>query len=213
MSRRKYEAHGDRTATGKRRGLQDQLLRRQIACAAAKLIAEEGLTDYLAAKMKAARSLLCNTKEALPDNHEIEAALREHLSIFHRDTQPLELRELRKIAAGVMRHMKRFSPQLHGPVLNGTANRFSSIELDVVVDDEKALDLFFLNENMPYEITPYGAGNSRKQRQTYKFSIDNVRVAATVFMSAAERTQHTVRDGLNISRADLAGVDALLRTS
>ena len=97
MTRCKFVAHSNPVNPGEHRVPRDHPLRRRIACAAARLIAEEGLTDYLTAKMKASRSLGCNTKEALPDNHEIEAALREHLAIFQRDSQPRELRALREM--------------------------------------------------------------------------------------------------------------------
>ncbi len=213
MTRRKLVAHSNPVNPGEHRAPRDYPLRRLIACAAARLIAEEGLTDYLTAKMKASRSLGCNAKEALPDNHEIEAALREHLAIFQRDSQPRELRALREIALEVMRRLLRFSPQLVGPVLTGTANRFSIIELEVVVDDEKALDLFLLNENVAYEVVAHGGGNLRKQRRVYEFSFGNVPIMAGAFMSATERAQHGIHGAAGNDHADLVGVRALLQAT
>ena len=211
MARRKLAANSTYAGPGGRRTPRDQSLRRHIACAAARLIAEEGLTDYLAAKMKAAHSLGCDPKEVLPDNHEIEAALREHLAIFQRDSQPQELRELREIALEVMRRLLQFSPQLVGPVFTGTANHFSIIELEVVVEDEKALDLFLLNENVAYEVVARGSGSLRKQRRVYEFSFGNAPIMACAFMSAAERAQHGIHGTAGNDHADLAGVRALLQ--
>lgn len=213
MSRRRSVANSNRVDPGEHRAPSDHPFRRRIACVAAKLIAEEGLTDYQAAKMKAARSLGCDKKEALPDNREIEAAVREHLAIFQSDSQPRELRALREIASVVMRRLQPFSPQLLGPVLTGTANRFSSIELELIVGEEKALDLYFLNEHVVYEVVVHDSGNLRKQRRGYKFSFANVPIMASAFMSAAERAQHGLNGGTNNDRADLAGVRALLQAT
>ena len=126
-------------------------LREEIAYRAARLIAEDGLTDFAAAKQKAARQMGVTEKEALPDNHEIEVALKTHQSLFQRDTQPQECRALREIAVDVMRRLQRFSPWLVGNVLSGTANSFSPIELEIVADDAKQLEMFFLNEGVPFE--------------------------------------------------------------
>lgn len=213
MTRRKFAANSTYAGPGGHRAPRDQSLRRHIAYAAARLIAEEGLTDYLAAKMKAAHSLGCGPKEVLPDNHEIEAALREHLAIFQRDSQPQELRELREIALEVMRRLLRFSPLLVGPIFTGTANRFSIIELEVVVEDEKALDLFLLKENVAYEVVARGSGNLRKQRRVYEFSFGNVPIMACAFMSASERAQHGIHGTAGNDHADLAGVRALLQAT
>ena len=70
-----------------------------IAVAAARLIVEEGL-EYGAAKRRAARDLGVNARNGeLPGNDEIEDEVRSYLDLFHGDTQPSELAELRRIAA------------------------------------------------------------------------------------------------------------------
>jgi len=69
----------------------------EIAAAAARLIVDEGM-DWGPAKQRAARDLGL-PRAALPGNDEVEAAVREHIAIFHADTQPAELRALRELAA------------------------------------------------------------------------------------------------------------------
>jgi hypothetical protein len=64
-------------------------LRRQIASAAARLIAEEGIRDYGLAKRKAARQLGVGPNEELPNNAEIEEAVRLRI---RRSTSPTNSR-------------------------------------------------------------------------------------------------------------------------
>ena len=59
-------------------------VRREMAAVAAALVADSGL-DYGAAKRRAARHLGmadASPKGSMPDNDEIDAALREHLDLF-----------------------------------------------------------------------------------------------------------------------------------
>ena len=87
-------------------------VREEIAQAAARLIAEDGL-DYAGAKRKAARQLLGDSRVAnewLPDNDLIEEELREYLTLFQSDTQPDELRRLREVALDWMRRLADFHP-------------------------------------------------------------------------------------------------------
>ena len=164
-------------------------LRLRIAQASAKLIAE-GLTDYHAAKIKAARQLNCVDKSALPDNHEIEAALREHLALFAGafagNTQPEALAALRHVALRAMRwlqieasalaqdHEPPFEPWLTGAVLNGTANEFSEIELEIVGVESKTIEFILLNRGVEFELrtlekTNKTARHSAKSKSTKTF--------------------------------------------
>ena len=70
-----------------------------LAAAAAVLVAEEGL-EYAEAKRKAARAAGRRgaRRIELPSDEAVEEAVREHLAVFHADTQPAELRALRELA-------------------------------------------------------------------------------------------------------------------
>lgn len=159
-------------------------LRLRIAQASAKLIAE-GLTDYHAAKLKAARQLNCIDKNALPDNQEIEAALREHLSLFAGgfagNTQPEALAALRCVALRAMRWLQieakavarddepAFEPWLTGAVLNGTANEFSEIDLEIVGVESKTIEFILLNRGVEFELqAAYKRSAKSKSARTYK---------------------------------------------
>jgi hypothetical protein len=116
----------------------------EIAATAARLIAEEGMA-WGPAKQKAVRELNLPARSALPPSELVEDALREHLSLFQADTQPGELRALRELAGRWMTRLAEFQPLLAGAVWRGTANRFSTIHLQLYSDDEKAPEIALLN--------------------------------------------------------------------
>src|ERR1700733_16224858 len=84
-----------------------QRVREEIAIAAARMIAEDGL-DYATAKRKAARQVVGESRVAgewLPDNDQIEVEIREYQSLFQGDSQPALLRRLRRIAIDWMERL------------------------------------------------------------------------------------------------------------
>jgi hypothetical protein len=192
--------------------------RQAIAQCAARLVAE-GLTDYRTAKLKAAQSLGYTDQSALPDNAEIEAALREHNQLFAGETQPVALRALREAALRTMQWLKDFSPWLSGPVLTGTANEFSAIELDLIGVDAKTFELFLLNEDVVYELhggstTGTGTGDGRadvKNRRDrtspppiqYHITFDDAPVEITLFESQMQRLSAFPKSSIRYDRAQL----------
>src|SRR5207342_3117792 len=101
----------------KARSRRDVNLRLRIAYMAARLMAEEGVADYGTAKWKAARQAGLSDANLLPDNDEIEAALREYQGLYQKDEQPAHVRRLREVAVRVMRDFGAFRPVLVGSVL------------------------------------------------------------------------------------------------
>ena len=138
------------------RSRRDDNLRRQLAYLAARLMAEEGVSDVAFAKHKAARQAGLTEARLLPDNREIEEALRDYQGLFQSDTQPGELRALRLAALALMKDLSAFRPVLVGPVLGGTANQHSEITLQLFADDEKAVALFLVSGRWRHE--PLGGG-------------------------------------------------------
>lgn len=120
--------------------------RRLIAVQAARLIADQGMRDYHAAKLKAAQLLGLGEKAALPRNAEIESALREHQRLFQSATQPGELARLRGVAIEAMRFLDRFQPRLVGAVLDGTADEHSAVCLHVFCELPEQI-IGFLDEH------------------------------------------------------------------
>lgn len=113
--------------------------RTALAVEAARIIQEEGLTDFRAAKTKAAERLGLGRNAPLPDNVEIEAALAERARIFHSAAQPALLQQLRLAAMQVMGELAVFHPRLVGDVLSGTATPHSAVDLHLFSDTAEAV--------------------------------------------------------------------------
>ena len=130
-----------------------QLMRARIAAATARIMAEDGVDDYALAKRKAARQLGAESTHALPDNTEIEAALRSYQSLYQGEEQRERIGLLRELALDAMQAFAEFRPYLCGSILAGTAGRYSDIDLQLFTDDAKAVELFLLNRKLPYEVS------------------------------------------------------------
>lgn len=113
--------------------------RTALAVEAARIIQEEGLTDFRSAKAKAAERLGLGRNAPLPDNAEIEAALSERTRIFHADRHLEHLAELRSAAFSLMRRLDAFHPRLTGHALAGTAVLHSPVEIHLFSDTAEAV--------------------------------------------------------------------------
>jgi hypothetical protein len=127
------------------------LMREQLAQQAAKLMAEDGITDHAFAKRKAARQLGASDTQHLPSNQEVDDALHSYRTLYQFDSHPDILRKLRTEALAAMRNLAPFHPYLTGSVLSGTAGAHSDINLMLFSDDEKAVLLFLLKQNIEFE--------------------------------------------------------------
>ena len=122
-----------------------------IASAAARLMAEDGITDYVQAKRKAAQGLGLPENTRLPDNAEVEAELRCYQRLFQDEAQRQRIDHLRKVAREIMSLVQRFNPYLTGSVLDGTAGRHSEIDIQLFTDSAKDVEIFLLNQRIDYE--------------------------------------------------------------
>lgn len=127
------------------------LMREQLAHQAAKLMAEDGITDHAYAKRKAARQLGAEDTHHLPSNDEIDTALRSFRMLFQSNSHPKVLSELREQALANMRLLADFHPYLTGSVLSGTAGENSDINIMLFSDDAKAVLLFLLKHKIDFE--------------------------------------------------------------
>lgn len=141
-------------------------LRREIAAAAARMMAEDGISDYGFAKRKAARQLGVSEAEALPNNAEIEAELRAWQQLYQDEEQDERLFEMRSAAVAVMRLLEDFHPFLTGGVLDGTAGRYSEVEIELYPESTKEVEIFFLNQNIPY--------SHRESRRPAPFAAESI---------------------------------------
>jgi len=114
-------------------------------------MAEEGIGDYGAAKRKAARSLGAGDGEALPTNEEVEIELRAWQSLYQEDEQRERVHDLRATALEVMQLLAEFNPYLTGGALDGTAGRYSAVEIELFADSSKDVEIALLSHDISYD--------------------------------------------------------------
>lgn len=125
-------------------------LQYEIAASAAALIVEEGL-EYGPAKRRAVKQMGLTARTELPGNDKIESAVREYISVFCADSQPIELTALRELALHWMQRLAPFRPYLSGAVWHGTATRLSDIYIQLFCDDPKSAEIELIDRNVTYE--------------------------------------------------------------
>ncbi len=183
--------------------------RRRIAHEAARMIAEDGGIDYGFAKRKAARQLGISDSRNLPDNREIEEALRSYQALYQSREQRDRLSLLREVAVEYMELLEEYDPHLTGPVLNGTAGRHSDVDLQLFTDSGKDLEFFLMNRRLNYR-----RGETRSEGQAYPhYSVEDPRAAVELTIYPAAELRHMRRlqaDGTP-RRSRLEQVRALLQ--
>ena len=124
--------------------------RASIASAAARLMAEDGITDYHHAKKKAARQLGLPEHTAFPDNAEVEAELRAYRTLYQGEEHEELLSMLRHTALELLDLLAAFNPYLTGSVLDGTAGEHSHIDILLFADSAKEVEIFLLNRAIDF---------------------------------------------------------------
>jgi hypothetical protein len=125
--------------------------RQRLAHEAARLMAEGGIRDFHQAKLKAAERLGIHDDASLPRNREIEEALREYQRLFLGQNQEQALRQRREAALRAMEFFSGFQPRLVGPVLEGTADASTPVQLQLYADDADAVTRFLDEHGIPAE--------------------------------------------------------------
>ncbi|WP_428634029.1 hypothetical protein, partial [Sedimenticola sp.] len=147
-------------------------LKHQIAIEAAQLIAEQSDLSYEQARTKAAKRLRCTDQRQLPENREIELALKSHLQLFQPTEQNLQLRQHRESAVKAMQLFNDFQPRLVGPVLSGVANRYTPITLMLFSETVEAIAISLIEWKIPCrqrEVTLDYGNKKRATRTVFSF--------------------------------------------
>jgi hypothetical protein len=198
---------------GKARPRNDE--RSRIAHLAARIIAEDGIEDYAAAKRKAARQAGVPDTRQLPTNDEIDAALRTHQTLYGGDAHIERLRELRIRALEIMEELTRFNPYLTGSVLSGNAGKYADINLQLYTDFGKEVELFLINRDLPYRAGErrLWCGDTLCTLPAFTLDDDGLEVDIVVFaLDDVRKPVKTSLEGKPVERARPDAVRALLAT-
>lgn len=126
--------------------------RQQIAEEAARIMIEHGETSYHLAKQKAAQKNVVESQADLPTNQEIEEQIKLRQSLFDPEAQKKLILKKRLEALSAMKFFKDFEPYLAGPVLDGTASKYSPIDIHLFVDAVEEVTIFLMEHNVPFQL-------------------------------------------------------------
>ena len=206
-------------------GRQSQL-RQLVAQNAARMMAEDGISDYGYAKKKAGRQLGVVDANCLPSNAEIEEEIRLFHEIYNSDDQPEALRVLRQDALAAMQIFSRFNPHLTGSVLDGTAGQYAETHIHLFADSAKDVEIFLLNQQIPYDSNDKSyrvrdrksgdkktSGKNSERLKVPMFTLEGpngfIKLSVFEFDDIRFSTKSVV-SGANAERLDAEGLKALL---
>lgn len=188
----------------------DARMRQLVTQEAARIMAEEGINDFLVAKRKAAERLGAPDTRNLPGNREIQDALIEHQRLFGGEERDALLRRLRQAALEAMEFLVRFQPRLVGSVLHGTATEHSDVNLHVFAETPEDVALFLMEHGIPYELTERRFRFGREDYVTvpvYRLIAGDVPVDLAVFsLNGLREAPRNRVDGQPMVRAPIAAV-------
>ena len=199
---------------GRRRNNETERARQVLAQEAARIMVDHGIRDYRVAKQKAADRLGVSSRGALPGNAEIEAAVADHLLLFGGESHEERLRLMRVAALSAMQLLSPFTPRLVGPVLSGTADENSAVNLHVFADSPEMVAMELAEIGLNYRSYERRLKSRHDQFDTFagfEFHHSNSPIQATVFpVDGIRQAPMSPVDGKPMRRADSDGVQALL---
>lgn len=200
-------------------------MRQLIAQFAARMMAEDGISDFAYAKKKAGRQVGATDSSVLPSNAEIEEELKLYNALYLSEEQPENLRNLRKNALFTMQMLEKFNPHLTGSVLDGTANAGSETHIHLFADSLKELEMFLLNLDIPFETNEKSyrilndgkrdkKGDSRKRVPVFTLEMNTGLIKLSIFEVDDMRVAtKRAADGANAERANISEVSALVQAA
>ncbi|MDH5191006.1 MAG: hypothetical protein OEW89_07125 [Gammaproteobacteria bacterium] len=198
-----------------RQAAKDKQMRYRIAMEAARIIAEGGVRDFHVAKRKAASKLGAPNTRNMPRNAEIEEALIEHQRLFKSDSHSNTIKQLLDSALEAMEFFSDFRPRLTGPILNGTANAHSSVELHLFATTPEDVAVFLMDHHIPYQQIEKRLRLGQEKYESYpgfRFLAGETDVELIVFTENKSRQAPLDQvSGKPMQRASIEEVEVLLQ--
>ncbi len=189
-------------------------LRRKIAWEAARLIYQQQVSEYYAAKMKAARRIHKGWVKPrdLPSNAEIRDELQTLARTHEGPARQDPLLAMRLSALNMMHHLKLFQPRLVGSVLTGNIRQDSAIDLHLFCDNLASVSGALDQLDLSYRIERKRIRKADRQRTyTYLHVKADYPLELTVYPSElVKRHFKSSLTGKPMPRVSLAELEQLL---
>ena len=187
--------------------------RHTIALEAAKVMANEHISDFRIAKEKALSRLGLGSGGQLPNNQEIESALIDYRRLFLAEEQSRLLPNLYQAARQAMALFSSFSPRLVGSILSGVADRHAPIELHLFSDHSEAVVMHLIDRGMPYQARHkrYRWPEGDVELPAVGFLAGDFEILAVIFPEdGLRRSPLSPVDGRPMRRIDSRAVDRMI---
>ena len=138
-------------------------LRREIAAAAAALVADSGL-DYGSAKRRALRQMVLPDsapRGAMPDNEEVDEALREHLELFDPEGHRARRQAICLAATALMEILEPWAPMVTGAAWKGLVTEHAVLHLQIDDGHAKEVAIALINQGLNFDATEMPASGPR----------------------------------------------------
>jgi len=189
-------------------------LRRRIAFEAARLMYDRDASEYLRAKLKAARRIVGGDVKPrdLPSNREIRDQIQALARLCEGQGRTENLREMRVAALRLMRLLRRFRPRLIGSTLTGHVRRGSDVDLHVFSDSTEAVVAALESEGLACDVERKRVRKLGQERVfTHVHLHDRFPFELTVY--PANKAHYVFKSsvtGKAIDRASIAELEQLL---
>ncbi len=181
--------------------------RAAVANAAARLMAEEGVSDYDQAKRKAVRQLGLPEDTVLPDNADVDVELHAYRRLYQDDEHLKMIAAMRHTALELLELLDQFHPYLTGSVLEGNAGEYSNIDILLFADSAKEVEIFLLNRGI-------GVGHAETRNERVEavlvMQTDTVDANLIILSPQLERVSLKYRDGRQRDRIRASALRALI---
>ena len=181
--------------------------RAAVASAAARLMAEEGISDYDQAKRKAVRQLGLPENTEFPDNADVDVELHAYRRLYQDDEHVKMIAAMRHTALELLQLLDQFHPYLTGSVLEGNAGEYSNIDILLFADSAKEVEIFLLNRGISV-----GHAETRNERveAVLVMQTDTVDANLIILPPQLERVSLKYRDGRQRDRIRAPALRALI---
>ncbi|HVT34320.1 MAG TPA: hypothetical protein VHE37_01950 [Nevskiaceae bacterium] len=184
-----------------------------IAQEAARIVCEDLVIDYAAAKKKALARLGLSPRAALPENAQVQQAVIEYQQLFGGARYRELLARMRSAALQAMTLLRDFSPCLAGALVSGAVTRAHRVQLHAFSERAEAVEIFLGNRGHAVEqgerVYRYPGGREQ-QVAVVGFELADAGIDVAVFdQEAAHQVPLNPLDGKSFQRLDSAAVRAL----
>jgi hypothetical protein len=194
--------------------MSSEKIRRRVAWEAARLMYDREETEYLRAKLKAARRIARGEFKPgdLPSNREIRDQIQLWAQLHEGEKRTDNLREMRLDALRMMRLLRRFRPRLIGSTMTGHVRRGSDIDLHLFSDSIEAVSAALDEEGFSYEVQRKRVRKQGEERVFVHIHVeDRFQFELTIYASnMAHYVFKSSITGKAIERASIAELEQLL---